>query len=394
MTWRSLLYLALSLTPVVASTRITPTVDQANDPVAGLDASTLKYEKGHGYLKSVLAALEIPLDSQVLVFSKSSMQSSHIGPENPRAIYYNDHTYVGWIPGAPLIEIMTVDPVEGAKFYTVPNEAEMAVPKFNAETSDCFPCHGGRFGGQVPSLIARSSHVAPSGYPRVFSRTVSVDATTPFKQRWGGWYVTGTHGASRHMGNELSLGTDEKNTLDTEKGANVTDLRRYFKTGAYLTPHSDIVSLLVMEQQMDVQNEISRVGIRARTLLAKSPDRADLVRLCESLVRSLMGAGEATLESPVQGTSTFAETYAASAPKDGQGRSLSELDLQTRLLKYRCSPLVYSESFKSLPAEVREVVWAEIREGLTGPSAFPHIPTEERKVILGILAETVPGFKK
>lgn len=390
MAWQSYLYLALSLTPLAASTWTSPTTD----PVARLDTATLKFEKSHGYLKSVLAALQIPLDSQVLVFSKSSLQSDHIGPTNPRAIYYNDHTYVGWIPGAPLIEIMTVDPVQGAKFYTVPNETEMAAPKFNTETTECFQCHGGRGGGQAPSLIARSSRVAPSGYPRAFERTVAVSPTTPFNQRWGGWYVTGTHGESRHMGNVLSIGTDEKNMLDVDKGANVTDLSGYFKTDGYLTPHSDIVSLLVMEQQMDVQNEISRVGLRARAILAQSQDKSDLARLCEPLVRRLLCAGEAILESPVKGTSTFAQTYSSSAPKDNLGRSLSDLDLQTRVLKYRCSPLVYSESFKSLPAEAREIVWGQIKEGLSSATAFAHIPAEEKVAILEILAATIPEFKQ
>lgn len=196
------------------------------------------------------------------------------------------------------------------------------------------------------------------------------------------------------MGNELSIGTDEKNMLDVEKGANVTDLAPYFNTGSYLTPHSDIVSLLVMEQQMDVQNEISRVGLRSRAILAKSQDKSELVRLCEPLVRSLLCVGEAKLESPVKGTSTFAQTYASSAPKDSLGRSLSELDLQTRVLKYRCSPLVYSESFMSLPDEVREVVWTQLRDGLAGTTAFAHISAEEKKAILEILSATVPEFKR
>lgn len=78
-----------------------------------------KYEDKKEYLVALLEHLNISESSQVLVFSKTSMQVQHISPRNPRAIYFNDDTYVGWIHGSSLVEISTNDPKLGAAFYTL-----------------------------------------------------------------------------------------------------------------------------------------------------------------------------------------------------------------------------------------------------------------------------------
>jgi hypothetical protein len=80
---------------------------------------------------------------------------------------------------------------------------------------------------------------------------------TPIEQRWGGWYVTGTHGAQEHLGNligpvpahEIVNVADYVKRIDRSAGANVTDLSARFNTKPYLTAHSDIVALLVLAHQ-------------------------------------------------------------------------------------------------------------------------------------------------
>ncbi len=355
------------LAAAYASVQAEPT-----DPVARLiaDKTPLAYEPRRGYLDDLLKKLKIDPDSQTLVFSKTSLQSDFINPKKPRAIYFNDETYVGWIPGAPLIEIVTVHPTKGTVFYTLSNDKKAT---FAREPKECGRCHG----VIGPRLFASSSFTAPSGYPWVFSRQHRAVPSTPFQMRWGGWYVTGTHGAQRHMGNELALGDDERQAIDMEKGANVTDLRRYFDVKPYPTPHSDLVALMVMESQMDVQNAISR------------RDSAD------AIVEALLGCDEAPLTAPVKGTAGFAARYAATAPKDRQGRSLSELDLKTRLLKYPCSPLVYSPSFDALPASIKEKVWRQMRDVLSGKDPdgrFEHLSAADRKAVSEILRDTKPEF--
>ena len=73
-------------------------------------------------------------------------------------------------------------------------------------------------------------------------------------------------------------------------------------------------------------------------------------------MEALLFVGEPPLTAPVAGTSTFAADFAQRGPTDSQGRSLRQLDLQTRLLRYPCSYLIYSESFDALPPAVRDRV--------------------------------------
>lgn len=398
--------LALALSSIVAGPYLQ---DGTTDPIAKVERSVqdgsvnLEFEPGHGYLKSLLKELKIDPASQVLVYSKSSLQSDFISPKTPRALYFNEHTYVGWIPGAPLIEVMTVNPKAGATFYTIKNTLKPV--SFSRDSSDCNRCHGG---GQdlPPALLARSTPTGPSGYTRPFDRTVNVTPRTPLNERWGGWYVSGTHGDQRHLGNELSIGSDEKHVTDTEKGANVVDLRRYIDIKPYLTPHSDIVALLVLEQQMDVQNRLTRAGNRVRGILRSEglsedvlPEGNALARVqaaCEPLVEALLCVGEVKLTSPISGTSAFADHYAASGRRDSRGRSLNDLDLDTRLLKYPCSSLVYSESFDALPGAAKLMIgqrFGQILGADTATSSYENLTPADRKALLEILRETKPGLK-
>lgn len=348
------LLLLCSLLPVAA---------MMSDPMSTANTSAFKFEEDQGYLKSVLKDLDIDASSQVLVFSKSSLQGQ-VSPKNPRAIYFNEHTYVAYIPNAPMLEVMSVHPTKGAQFYTIINKAGGAVAE-KQQGFLCFRCHGGG-NPKVPSqLFVTSSHVAPSGYPRLEARATVVRADTPFENRWGGWYVTGLHGKMRHMGNTTSTPPDEAPKLDKNLGANITDLSPFFNTKKYLTPHSDLVALMVIEQQMEVQNALSAV--------AMNPTEVGI----DELVSALLCMDEIVLDSPIKGTSGFTEYYANRYPKDSKGRSLGQLDLQTKLQRFSCSPLVYSQTFKELT--VRDKVIAKLRE-----KATPEVKE--------ILAETLEGF--
>ena len=99
-----------------------------DDPVARLtrrlergQAALASRTDGLGYLPSVLSALGINADSQMLVFAKNSLQPGLISPRTPRAIYFNDQVYVGFIPGSPSIELIAIDALEGLQFYTLRN---------------------------------------------------------------------------------------------------------------------------------------------------------------------------------------------------------------------------------------------------------------------------------
>lgn len=334
------------------------------DPVARLQRDlaqgrvSLSYDENTGYLRDILARLEIPVESQTLVFSKTSLQSGHISRSNPRALYFSDTVYVGYIPGAPLLEIMSVHPQKGPLFYVISNrKGDLA--ELEQDGSDCFRCH--QMGRRGPAmLLARSVFPSPAGYSRPFSPDVLVQSHTPFERRWGGWYVTGQHGRQRHLGNVVSSGGDDNPVMDKEAGANQMQLPKEVALGRYLSPHSDLVALLVQERQMDVQNALGWAHVAAARETG-----AELQDSMKELVDALLGEKELRLTDPVRGTSRFAEEYVGAGKRDRQGRSLRELDLTTRLYRYGCHPLIESESFDALPKPAQDSVWEELDRRLT-----------------------------
>ncbi len=390
--------------------------DQIHDPVSKLRAAMkagtveLKYEPKHGYLDSILKQLEISPTTQVLVFSKTSLQSAYITPQNPRAVYFSSGTYVGWIPGAPHIELMSIDPQFGPVFYTLDN-VPGAKPEIARQTDTCFQCHFSPVEGHVPSLMARSVFTGTDGVPQLAHGSFTTTSTSPMTERWGGWYVSGRHGSQRHMGNEVARG-DGPDPINREKGANVTDLSCYFDVEPYLTPHSDIVSLMVLEQQMELQNLTTKAGFLTRRAIKDANDliswkfeaayvaketQERVEHACEPLVRALVGVDEPSLTAPIEGTSGFTAYFAATAPPDKAGRRLSDLDLKTRLLRYPCSPFVYSSAFSGLPPEAKHQIFKRLMEILTGkdPAKTPiRVNPDDGKSALEILNDTLPQFSK
>lgn len=349
----------------------------------------LPFHPTRGYLDAVLRELGISPSSQTLVFSKTSLQSSFINAKNPRGLYFNREVYVGWIPGAPLLEIMSVDPAQGIQFWTIPNEPKVAA-RAKREDDECFRCHGGRGGFPAATLFVQSSHTAPSGYPRVFSRASLVTPRTPIAQRWGGWYVTGKHGKLRHLGNEFAEGTDEKHRIDVERGANRTSLAGKFDVSKYPAPGSDIVALLVAEHQMHVQNVLTRAG---HLLRAGSLDGDDLA---QEIADALLCVGEAALDDKVVGDPVFQRAYLAETPKDSKGRSFAELRLEGRLFQWSFSPMVYSATFASFPAAMHRQVRTRIEAALASTAPrYRHLTAEDRRAIPEILAGTkAPGWDR
>jgi hypothetical protein len=291
-------------------------------------------------LRALLAKLDINIDSQMLVFSRTSFQAPKISPRNPRAIYFNDDVAVGWVRGSASLEIAATDPRAGAVFYTLTNGK---IERSGA----CLRCHHGAATLGVPGIFVGSVFAGPTGDP-YGSHAIVTDHRTKFEERWGGWYVTGTHGDARHRGNAIAPDPAEPETLETEGTLNLTKLDRKFDASGYLAPTSDLVALMVFEHQTMATNLITRVAWEAR--LGRE---ADLAKDIDALVRYLTFADEAPLPAPVRGVSTFAETFS----KRGPGR---EFDLRTRLFRSRVSYMIHSAAFAALPAAVRERVWGRL----------------------------------
>ena len=157
---------------------------------------------GTGHLRSLLDRLDINSDSQGLVFSKTSLQRQAISPRRPRAIYFNDEVAVAFVPGSDRIELAAVDPGFGVAFYEL--VATRGSPPRLARSTSCLQCHHGPATLGVPGLYVGSVFPSPSGEPNFGLGTVVTDHRTPLAERWGGWYVTGTHGAQAHRGNAVA----------------------------------------------------------------------------------------------------------------------------------------------------------------------------------------------
>jgi hypothetical protein len=174
---------------------------------------------------------------------------------------------------------------------------------------------------------------------------------------------------------------------------NLDSVRERFDAGHYLSPHSDIVALLVFEHQMHMINLLTRIGWDARMLMsAPHPDAAAILeRSASEFVDYLLFVDETPLPAAVIGTSGFAEQFAAAGPADSRGRSLRQLDLRTRLLRYPCSYMIYSEAFDVLPAPARDAIYRRMWRVLSGRDAAPkyaRLPADDRRAVLEILRET------
>lgn len=369
------------------------------------------FSDDHGHLKWVLAALNVPESSQVLVFSKTSLQRSRIGPKTPRAIYFNDDIYIGFCLRGDVLEVSVADTSLGTVFYTLDQEPGDR-PRFRRETESCMICHASSANRGMPGHLVRSVHPDRTGDPVIGSGTFRTDDASPFEERWGGWYVTGTHGKMTHLGNRVYRNRrdydDPENTTD---GQNLTDLRGQFTTGMYLTPHSDVVALMVLGHQATVHNRIARATLETRSALyyeaelnkaLKEPmtkrwdSAVSRIRSAgDDLLKALLFCGETNLTHRVEGTSGFAKEFAARGPFDARGRSLREFDLASRLFRYPCSFLIYSEGFDGMPAEVRDHVLRRLYDVLTGKDtdpAFRHLTAADKAGILAILRETKPNL--
>ncbi|MBZ5558999.1 MAG: HEAT repeat domain-containing protein [Acidobacteriia bacterium] len=359
----------------------------------------IPFDESTGYLRPVLDALHLPVESQMLVMSKTGVQGLYTGPSNPRAIYFNDAVTVGYIKGAPLLEFAVEDPEQGVIFYTLDQKPQQR-PVIERKPA-CLSCHQVYSTLHVPGMLTRSVFMAPDGLPLSQFGSYDADDRTPFRRRWGGWYVTGTHGAMRHIGNAVVTDREKRDVTVSDSTLHPISLEATFDGRGYLSTHSDIVALMVFAHQSHMTNLITRIGWEARIAAAAAPDhRADLSTgslrdgVIE-LVDYLFFVDEDPLAAPVRGTSGFAETFAAQGPADSRGRSLRQFDLERRLLKYPCSYMIYSAAFRALPAAVRMAIYGRMGDVLSGRDPNPkyaRLSGADRRAIVEILRETVPDL--
>jgi len=365
----------------------------------------LEFRPPRGYLDSLLAALSIDPSSQTLVYSKTSLQVGRISAATPRAIYFNDDTYVAWVQGGDNIEIAAMDAKLGQVFYVLRNSTGSA-PHLQRLTIECLSCHDTYelSGGGVPRFLLMSTYVDTHGNQLTHEGQIITSDQTELKYRWGGWYVTGQSGSQVHLGNILVHNVEELIHLDQVRRGNLDTLQGLFDTRPYLTDKSDIVALLVLQHQVDVQNAITRVSFEVRNALAgrgaaapPAKTREQLKPFLDDLVDAMMFVDAARFTGKITGNSGFDRWFQSRGPRDGAGRSLRELDLQTRLFKYPLSYLVYSPAFDALPDYAKHYVYdrfVAILSGRDTGTASSQLSPSERQAILQILTATKPDFAR
>jgi hypothetical protein len=363
---------------------LTDQVTQLNKQLASGER-TLQHEASHGYLKSVLEALHIPASSQTLVYSKTSLQFQHISPSSPRALYFNDNVYVGQVHNAKSLELIAFDATQGAVFYVL-GEQKVAQPRFERAQLDCVQCHIASATRGIPGVMVRSVQTSPTGNPKGGAPIHTMGHETPIANRWQGWYVSGTLGQT------------------------FPKLESLFDISRFLAPSSDVVAHLVLAHQTQMHNLVTetnyryRLGTHADALSAAKEKREAVVspetrqsyeKAAEATLRYLLFTSEVPLPSPVQGDSSFTTDFAALGPRDRKGRSLRDFDLQTRLFKYPCSYLIYSDAFDAIPGPARDYLLRRLLEVLSGrdqSADFATLRPEDRRAILEILVDTKPGL--
>jgi hypothetical protein len=358
---------------------------------------TLRRDDALGYLPDVLAQLGINHDSQLLVFSKTSFQASHISPQNPRAIYFNDNVAVGYVPGGASLELSAVDRTRGPVFYAmfVDGSGKPTI----ARGEGCLSCHQGPNTAGVPGIYVGSVIPGPTGAPLRDDTAIITDHRSAFKERWGGWYVTARRGQQPDRANAFALDPADPAALERESRQNLPSLAGLFDLSRYVTGTSDIVALMTFEHQTQMTNLITRVAWQGRIDAHPAPshDRATATGNAdiEELVSYMLFSGEAPLAEPIEGVSSFARTFPQRGPRDGQGRSLRDFDLRTRLFRYPLSYMIHSAAFDALSDGVRDRVLRRLHEILSGVDkgpAYAHLSLHDRRAIIEILRDTRPDL--
>ncbi|WP_395742403.1 hypothetical protein [Prosthecobacter sp.] len=343
------------------------------------------------FLTSLLEALNIPVSSQILVFSASSLQSEIINPRNPRALYFNEDTYLGWVPGG-LVEIIAADPEMGPMFYVFDRlRPGGPVPNVTRSTK-CMNCHAGNATRRLPGLIAESLLVSRAGSSLETYRRDVQGHQIPLEDRFGGWHLTGQHNLLHNHANVMGIPNAGKNQIVPVEPGQYSDL------GLHLLPTSDILPNLVNEHQMGFENRLVYAIYTVRQLksenkgLLDTAAKAEIEERAQEIARYTVFADEAKFPAKgMVGDPAYVRDFLRDRKVSKAGLSLKDLDLKTRMFKHRCSYMLYTDTWKAAPKELKERVYYHMALYLRDqPDAqHAHLAPAERVAIRGILKDTM-----
>lgn len=357
-----------------------------------LDAGELELPSAgrSGRLLALLAALDVPLASQTLVWSRTALQRHRVGPANPRALYFGPDVYVAWVPGSAALELAVGDPRLGLVFYTLAQDpAEPA--RFRRDDS-CLSCHASERTGDEPGLLLRSVFADAEGHVRAGSDDDTMSLHTPLAERWGGWLVTSA-GTVPHRGNGIAERVDGEFRVVPLGARTLADLPAPFLAADYPRPTSDLAVLTVLLAQAATHNALLRAGYAAQVVQAQETagDEAAAARLqrrLDELAHDVLVALLPSGEPPLRGLQlpvepVFAAAFARGFPRDDDGTSLATFDLRERTFAAPLWPWVLAPVFARLPDALRDRVLTGLRERLA------ELPRFERH-----LRAHLPGYAR
>jgi hypothetical protein len=363
--------------------------------------TTFAFDDRSGYLRSVLSALDLSAESQLLVFSRTGIQRASTSPRNPRAIYFDESVVVGYIPGARFLELASHDPEQGVVFYTI-DQTSTTGPEFTRRT-DCLTCHVSSNTLEVPGMIHRSNVLSADGQVLPMLGSHTVDHRTPITQRWGGWFVTGRYtrppyDGTAHMGNVTVAMHPTSGPATTSNEVLVEWLNSAAEARGYPSHESDIAALLVFDHQMHAINLITRLQWETRVAAASGGvdfARGVLLQFVNELTDYLLFVDEVPPPGKVTPRRGFADWFSVIGPRDRRGRTLRELDLDRRLMRYPCSYLIHSAAFDALPIDARRAIYDRMWMILSAEEKSPryaHLSADDRRAIVEILRDTKPDL--
>ncbi|MBK8094005.1 MAG: hypothetical protein IPK32_19045 [Verrucomicrobiaceae bacterium] len=353
---------------------------------------TLDTTDDQSMLRSLLTALKIPVSSQLLLFSASSLHSEIINPRNPRALFFNEDTYVGYVPGG-VLEVAAADPERGPIFYVFDRmQPGGPMPRLERGTK-CFNCHGGVATKGLPGLIAESLLVSQAGSSLETYRRDEQGHHIPLENRFGGWHLTGGHHISGHRANVYGLTRNGR----TEKQDVIPG--QTWALEKHLLPTSDILPHLIHEHQIGFENRLVRGIYTVRQLkherkgMLGNTELTEIDTWAQEFARYVLFADEAKFPSSgIQGDSVYAKAFQEDRRASKRGLALKDLDMKTRIFKHRCSYMLYTDTWKHAPKELKDRVYFRMAEGLRDAQPNPalaHLSIEERRAIREILKDTM-----
>ena len=365
---------------------------------------TLDFDSTNGYLTSVLQQLDVPAESQTLVFSKTSFHRKLINTQNPRALYFNDNVYVGWTPGAELLEIGVVDHDLGALFYTL-KQRKKKTPLIQRNDS-CLSCHVSGRTSYEPGFMIRSIFPDAEGEPIAKAGSDTIDHTSPIESRWGGWFVTSEE-TSLHRGNRTYR---ESQSFDLQPSSvkSLADLKSCFNPKRYLADTSDIGALIVLEHQVRMHNYFTQSHFQTikaleseaaiNKALGESGRRPFTQKLinnaAEHILEYLLFVDEAPLHN-ITANQSFLDKFTKDKAVAANGDSLYNLKFDKGISELPCSWLIYSDSFTGLHPVLKEVLLKRLKNILTAKDLeeqYIHL-RKTRKRIHQVLVETLPAYQ-